>query len=890
MLKGKLKKGLATAAIGALGFVGVAKAQSLPLSFSKTLGDQTFSLSAAPSAGGVPASLQWIFSPFDNQDFKLNFTRGMAGDFSLNGGFSFTGEKAKADVTFTKDEGFDLTGKRVSHSRRDPYTHLGVDASFGNWNVLMGYTSIDERYTDVTHELYGIGAATKLGRNEFTAISRLTDVGGLASIEWERQSDKMSMGAQVTGGTADLTADRFNFEGAENAAQAHGRIFLKRKNLEFTLQGSQKSNYDTRRTARELLTPIARTRLLGQKLSTDKNMGEDVVQDSVGARLRYSGKNWNIGGGFDSGEQFIRGLEDPDTFTEYSIFGGANLESFTGNANFQTRQLQFGDLKFFDTRFLIDGQKRIANRVKLGLGVFGEGTNTEMMNITGTYASLGGALSTEVRIKDNWIGIRAGLEEAGSEIDKRGSLLLTYSGKLGQFGVGASSRIHGMDRSQTEEINPLLFGNVKIGQFQVKGEIDPTGDGTYSLSVMKRFGSKKDRMRPSWLSFTDANGNIVSAPAGLGPDCLGINIHNCGPGCAQMEMPFFFEYGEGLCGGRIATAPQYNFSPNDPQFWEVPDIDPYMDMIPYVLEPERIVVVVDDGINDGPDSRPDPYKLGSKLEDTLLSYPWIINVQYMIETFNFSNVPSTQYVREYLPVAREIVDRINEEYGRDIKLINAPPFGTDDGNQQGNEFIMDGGLGLVDIYATHLYAESQDVYLDRLDQHLAMGRSKPLAILETNYAKNDFSDHNAQGWFIAETLKTAEDRIERVHPGESLPIMLYTLRAQCEEPSGENKQYCVASWPGDPGYRGPTYPNEGVWDIKGPAGEIIRERARLKTNPKPWLGQIPNTVNKVYATQEVIKDSVSQNDKYVPVFSEPEEEADPVQILREKPIRDKQRN
>lgn len=307
-----------------------------------------------------------------------------------------------------------------------------------------------------------------------------------------------------------------------------------------------------------------------------------------------------------------------------------------------------------------------------------------------------------------------------------------------------------------------------------------------------------------------------------GPQSLFLNLHNCGLDCWLQEVPYLEHLKDGISGVRIAPVTLDRTAPGDPDFFTVNDFDPYFDAVFEIFGPEKTLVLIDDGVDEGRFAKPSPNDILRKLSSLLAREPRVRHVEFLNEPLNFSNISPEEYVGRYLRPARQLVDRFNRDRAPDdqIVLYSAAWFGSTDGVRQTRRMIRAGGLAYVDVLSVHIYERRAADAAERARDYKRLARGKPIAVTETNFNAGNRSDYAAQTWWICESM-TEQERILRqgLSPRDQRlqHNVYYTLRS--DEPRFFNliRFADVSSL---------------AWAHTGPGHFVLNARSQVPTDPK----------------------------------------------------------
>lgn len=307
-----------------------------------------------------------------------------------------------------------------------------------------------------------------------------------------------------------------------------------------------------------------------------------------------------------------------------------------------------------------------------------------------------------------------------------------------------------------------------------------------------------------------------------GPLSLYLNLHNCGSGCAAQALPYLELFKNGITGVRISPVSRVGIQPPDPEYFEPNHHDPYLRGVLEIFGPENVLVLIDDGVDEGPHAKPSPEDMARKLRSVLMLHPTVRRIEFMNEPSNFSDITPREYVGRYLPRARQIIDEFNlaREPGKEILLYSAAWFGNLDGVRETYRMVTAGGLGYVDAMSVHIYSDLVEGARRQAREYKRLARGKPVAVTETNYNSGNAGSYDAQHWWLCQAMTGIEAILRQgLTPAEQelQHNVLYTLRAD------RQRQFNIINFP-----EGRSH----FWEPTGPAHFVIVERSRALTDPK----------------------------------------------------------
>lgn len=307
-----------------------------------------------------------------------------------------------------------------------------------------------------------------------------------------------------------------------------------------------------------------------------------------------------------------------------------------------------------------------------------------------------------------------------------------------------------------------------------------------------------------------------------GPQSLFINSHNCGTDCARQELPYLELFKDGITGVRISPLHPYYATPPDPVFYTLAEDDPYFVGVFEIFDPDKVLVLLDDDWAEGPHAKPEPQDMLRKLRDLVERYPMVRHLEFMNEPSNFSNITPQEYVHRYLIPARRYIDQVNAGRGEGEKILlySAAWFGNQDGVRETQRMIRAGALAYIDVLSAHIYGARVADARKLAREYKRLARGKPVAVTETNFLSGNQSNHDAQRWWICESMVRMESLLRQGLPPELQDLqqnVFYTLRGD------ESRSFNVIRFPD---FR------SRFWGNTGEAHFIFRDRSIAGTDRK----------------------------------------------------------
>ncbi len=306
-----------------------------------------------------------------------------------------------------------------------------------------------------------------------------------------------------------------------------------------------------------------------------------------------------------------------------------------------------------------------------------------------------------------------------------------------------------------------------------------------------------------------------------GPVSLYLNVQNCGTLCADQSLPFLAQFRDGISGLRINPVSPATASPPSNAFYRVSQDDPLLRGVLDLFGGENLLILVDDGVDQGEFAKPTPEQMALKLRSTLTTHPRVRRIQFMNEPSNFSDITPEEYVLDYLPLARQIIDEANRNRGpaQQIVLYATGWFGNGDGFRETQRMVEAGALALVDAVSAHIYRERVAEARDLADDYARLVRGTPVALTETNFIRGSNSRHDTQETWICSAMTVMERVLRRTLQPNQLDLqinVLYTLQGD----SARNFNLLA--------FDNPSAPT--LWRATGPGQPILQERSVIPTD------------------------------------------------------------
>ncbi len=309
---------------------------------------------------------------------------------------------------------------------------------------------------------------------------------------------------------------------------------------------------------------------------------------------------------------------------------------------------------------------------------------------------------------------------------------------------------------------------------------------------------------------------------GRGPRSLWLNVQNCGTQCGEQFLPYLELIRNGLSGIRINPVGRPNAVAGNNSFYTVNNDDPLLRGVLRILGPDKLLVLVDDGVDDGPFSKPRPQDMERKLRSLFSTHPEVRRIQFMNEPGNFSDMSPEEYVAAYLPVARRVVDELNQSRSAAdrIWIYSAGWFGNQEGFQETQRMVEAGGLGLVDVLGAHIYRQRTGDARDLAEDYKALARGKVVAITETNFNQSGSSRYNTQEWWICNAMTAMESVMLRNMPDTDRPLQLNVMYTMAGDKA---RNFNLITFPD---------PQQIFFEPTGPGHFVLVDRATVPTDPK----------------------------------------------------------
>jgi hypothetical protein len=298
-------------------------------------------------------------------------------------------------------------------------------------------------------------------------------------------------------------------------------------------------------------------------------------------------------------------------------------------------------------------------------------------------------------------------------------------------------------------------------------------------------------------------------------------VQNCGTLCADQDLPFLAQFRDGISGLRINPVPPDILQPPDNNFYRVNPSDPLLEGVFDLFGGENILVLVDDGVDDGDFAKPTPAQMARKLRSTLETHPRTRKLQFMNEPSNFSAITPEEYVLNYLPLARQIIDQANQgRAGADrIVLYSAGWFGNGDGLRETQRMVEAGALAFIDVMSAHIYRRRVSEARDLATAYARLARGTPVALTETNFINGSNSRHDSQETWICNAMTIMESKLRQPLNPSQLPLqinVLYTLQGD----AARNFNLIAFDDAANPVF----------WRATGPGQSVIQQRSGTLTD------------------------------------------------------------
>lgn len=419
-------------------------------------------------------------------------------------------------------------------------------------------------------------------------------------------------------------------------------------------------------------------------------------------------------------------------------------------------------------------------RSVMGLGG-GQGTSYRFLENGGTYRFSSNSFRADLAF-----ALRNFPEFGISEPTGRAGVMRQFGNV--DIGVGWLRERLFVDESREAK---FVFFEIPVGIFKFEQAIGEQNHGMFiSANFSLGTGSPSRELLPTHLLPAVArnqaktrDGAVAEIP---GPKRLWINVHNAGYNAD--EIAYLSEHRAAYQGARIGprlvcTAVD---APGDEHCYRMhPEGDPQLEKVLDIFGPDGVLVIVDDDLNSRPwpNGEIPPDGMYQKVKNLLLYDERIVNVQCLGEPLNSGNTSPERYVRVYLPACRKAIDEVNQKRPAGLKamLWDAGSFGNSSGIREKQRSIRAGSLQYTDVVTCHIYPSTEEEALRMARECKALARGKPVAMTESNYAKNAAgSSYVKHAWWLG----TIMPKIEKILAAGLSPDKLkyqanvfYTLRA-----------------------------------------------------------------------------------------------------------------
>jgi len=384
-----------------------------------------------------------------------------------------------------------IDAERSSHIVRDGEDRLLVGWRGGRWRIQGLYANLEPAFRDDRNQL-GLAATYSTDRQHLQVVVRATDRNQgdddqLVSLGWTLSDFAGgALSAEVTAGSADLTAEGFRVGGDDQ--QLYGQIEWRLPSgWHASVFAADRGTFDMTRDTDQLLERLPRSRIVGAETLADRYIDENRLQDFTGVSVGKDGQRHSWRAFFKSGEQQLRGIERAEDLTgyggEYRLRGKATRI----DAEVQINQLDIGPTSLERGRFLIDFRQRFGNW-SFGLGTYAEGENETLSDLLDDYSTAGAGVSVSRRSGGGgeW-GTWMMLEDDAADFQKTARLAVFLRRDELEYGLGVRAEEIGRDRFKEEEVGPFLYARRPIaGRWNLDahiGAINSEGYGRLLLTA-----------------------------------------------------------------------------------------------------------------------------------------------------------------------------------------------------------------------------------------------------------------------------------------------------------------------------------------------------------------------------------------------------------------------
>ena len=389
----------------------------------------------------------------------------------------------------------EIDAGRSDHLLRDDADTAAFALDINGWDFGFSYATETPVFAD-ERQRFAVSIGKEFENQRFNAAVR-SRIGGETAENavhglWEHgKAGSRRFGVEGAFGTRDFAEYLL-----DKKTQGHVRAFYTTpKGIELSVFGSEQATPDLL-SGSSFMLGLPRSSLQGQRTLADMAVGEDVVENAIGASASFKSdtKVWNAY--MKKGEQFLRGTGEADPFIAYGGKFKNDGKLFFGNAELDVRTADGPVLSYNEARVLVDGGFH-AQRFELGLGMYGLGQSVEFDTelMTAFYQTAGGALRAAFKFGNKtWVGLWGMIDDDAAAVHRvmRGGPFVRVGDY--EFGAGIRQDRDGMARFLKETSGYFVSAKTPFGSGTVT-VIDGETYGDLHLRLMR--GTKQDEQQPT---------------------------------------------------------------------------------------------------------------------------------------------------------------------------------------------------------------------------------------------------------------------------------------------------------------------------------------------------------------------------------------------------------
>ncbi len=422
---------------------------------------------------------------------------------------AFFGTAQAQDIPFETPPAIEINAERSDHLLRDEKDSVSFSLDLNGWDFGFSYKTEAPAFAD-ERQRFAVSVGKEFENQRFNVAVR--SVVGSETPEnavhglWEHgKVGTRRFGVEGAFGTHDFTQYLL-----DDKTQGHVRLFYTTpKGIELSAFGSKQATPDLL-SGSAFMLGLPRSSLQGQRTLADMAVGEDVVENAVGASASFKSdrKVWNAY--MKKGEQFLRGTGEADPFIAYGGKFKNDGKLFFGNAELDVRSADGPVLSYNEARMLIDGGFH-AHRFELGLGMYGLGKSVELDTelMTSFYQTAGGALRAAVKFGNKtWVGLWGMIDDDAAAVHRvmRGGPFVRVGDY--EFGAGIRQDRDGMARFLKETSGYFVSAKTPFGS----GTVTVIDGETYGDLHLRLMRGVKQEEQPQTIPIETQEGQASMLP------------------------------------------------------------------------------------------------------------------------------------------------------------------------------------------------------------------------------------------------------------------------------------------------------------------------------------------------------------------------------------------